>query len=123
MLFVIRINAFDGCNDLLHRRKAEQALAGRQEIAKSSLLGDDRLARRQVLGAPFTKPTTAQAYVLVFGDREFTARSRDVLPIAVDITRKTEGVPYLPALALQQFLIVFLVTAQSQLERLARTMG
>ena len=45
------------------------------------------------------------------------------MPIGVEIGGKAESVPYFPALALQQVLIGLVVTAQSQLKRLARVAG
>src|SRR5438270_117379 len=120
MSLVIRIRILNGFDDLVQAREAEQSMAGWQDTAKAGLLCDHGFARRQVLRAPLTEPTAAQAHVLVLGYREFAAGASDVVPIGVEIGGKAESVPYFPALALQQELIGLVVTAQGQLKRLAR---
>src|SRR5262249_34006145 len=99
--FVITLNRVDRGEDIFHVGKTEQPLAGRQEFAKTRLLGDDGAARRQVTGAAVAKPTCVRAHILVARHGEFSARLLDVGAVPVDVFRDGNGADLSPAVITQ----------------------
>src|SRR3989442_3875768 len=99
---VVRIDALDRVEDLLHRREAEQPFAGWQVIAESGFLRDHRPACRKVGCRSIAEPAAARPCVLILGDSELSARPADVLSVPVEIARQARRVPHLPTLAFEQ---------------------
>src|SRR5712691_3682687 len=68
---IVRVDGLNGLQRLRHRRKSEEALTRREDVAKPRILRHDRLPRGQITGIPFAKPAAAQADVLVLGHGKF----------------------------------------------------
>src|SRR4029453_17719109 len=121
MMRVVCVDATDGVLDLLERRERKQSVAGRQDVAETSLLRDDWPAASQVTRAPVAEPPAAQPDVLILRHRELTARVAHVLPVGVDVGRERQRIAYAPAVGEEQLSIVLFDAAQRELERLRRS--
>src|SRR5205823_5987743 len=64
------------------------------------------------------EPTSSESHVLIFGDREFTARLADVLPIRIGIARQPRRRDDAPPSTLEHLLINLIVSAEGELEGL-----
>src|SRR5262245_14665140 len=115
---VVRVDLRHRGEDLLHRRKPEETLPSRQDVAEPGLLSDHRASRREVLRASLTEPPAAKPHVLILGNREFAARLPDILPIAIQIGGHAAGISHPPTIGLQELLVGLGVAAQGKLERL-----
>src|SRR4051812_7977921 len=96
VLRVIRIDPIDGAEDVVHLIKTKQSFTGGQHITKARFLGDDWPSRGEIGRGAVAEPSAAQAYVLIFGDGEFSARLADVIAVWLLFSRKFARLPDAP---------------------------
>src|SRR5262249_5071018 len=91
--------------DLLHpgdgffeRRVGEEPLARRVVTREARLLGQHRLAARQVAEAPIADPTAATLDVYVFRDGKLFERASDVTPVGERVAGDHLGIDQRPSL-------------------------
>src|SRR2546423_15490664 len=70
---IVRVDGLNSLQRFSHRRKSEEALTRRDDVAKACILRHNRLPRCQITGIPFAKPAAAQADILVLGHGKFGA--------------------------------------------------
>src|SRR2546430_13956870 len=101
MRSIVGVNLSNGIDNFFHRRKREEAITSRQDIAETCFLRNHRPPARKISRAAIAEPATTQANVLVFGDGEFSTRARNVLAIGIDVAGKTERGSKLPVFAFE----------------------
>src|SRR5438128_1319344 len=78
MALVVRVDRGERVGRFSRRRKAEHALAVRQERAGSRVLHDDRLSAREIAQGPIADPGVLELDVRALGAAELTSRILDV---------------------------------------------
>src|SRR5687767_15082106 len=115
------IAAFDlvECRDgVVPRHEREQARPDRQASPEARVLSDDWPTGREIRSASVAEPTTPEADVLVFGNRELTSRALDVSPVHVEIDGDRGRVDDLPTESFKASDGVRGALAERELERL-----
>src|SRR5262249_39996921 len=98
MLVIVGLNCPEGGNDLIHAIEREEAFAGRQGRAKSSVLSDNRPAHGKIASAALTEPAAAETYVLVARHGELAFRRDRVSAVRCRIRGEFMSVVELPAI-------------------------
>ena len=122
MALVVRVDRGERVGRFSRRRKAEHALAVRQERAGSRVLHDDRLSAREIAQGPIADPGVLELDVRALGAAELTSRILDVRLICFRGRRDVGRVADAPAASFQIVLlrhITFRAHEERQLQRLS----
>src|SRR5215469_3315973 len=85
---IVRVDGLESGQDIFHSIECEQSFPCRQHSPEACVLRDYWTTSRQVAGAALTEPATAQAHILIFGDREFTTRGSHIIAVAPGVHGK-----------------------------------
>src|SRR5437762_9433486 len=113
----VRDDGLDCGGRVVHVAEREQALAGRKVATKPGVLRDDRPPCSQIGRAAVAEPTSAEANVLILGDREFTGRAADVVTVGAQVGRPGQGRTDPPTMRFELDAGAVVIAAQRELER------